>query len=92
MKTIDKIITKVGDSRGTKIGRSNVLPQSYTLVNPGKLFIVIGDKSQKVFDCAVPMSRDGEYDKGGAYWGFGTQLRVRYTRDFSFIQFYRKGN
>jgi len=42
----------------------------------------------KVFDSAVPMR--GTYDKGGAYWGLGTQLRVSYTKDLSYINFYRK--
>ena len=41
----------------------------------------------KVYDCAVPMN--GAYDKGGAYWGLGSQLRVSYTKDLSFIEFYR---
>ena len=40
-----------------------------------------------IFDCAVPMC--GAYDKGGAYWGLGSQLRVSYTKDLSYIEFYR---
>ena len=43
---------------------------------------------KKVFDCAVPMY--GAYDKGGAYWGLGCQLRVKYTKDLSYIEFYRR--
>lgn len=42
---------------------------------------------KRIFDCAVPMS--GDYDKGGAYWGIGKQLRVSYTKDLSYIEFYR---
>jgi len=38
------------------------------------------EDGQKIFDCAVPM-RSGGYDRGGAYWGMGSQLRVRYTKD-----------
>lgn len=51
-----------------------------------------GDNPQgTVFDSAVPMS-DGAYDKGGAYWGLGAQLRVRYTKDLKYIHFYRQGD
>lgn len=52
------------------------------------------NKGIKVFDCAVPMN--GAYDKGGAYWGLPSpgegmgQLRVSYTKDLTYINFYRK--
>ena len=29
------------------------------------------------------------YDAGGAYWGAGSRLRVSYTKDLSYIHFYR---
>lgn len=50
----------------------------------------IGNKPNgvKVFDCAVPMN--SAYDRGGVYWGLGSQLRVSYTKDLSYINFYRK--
>lgn len=72
-RTIDKIITKLNCQYGAPIGRSNK-----------------GERPDnvKVFDCAVPMS-EGAYDKGGAYWGIGKQLRVKYTKDLSYIEFYR---
>lgn len=44
---------------------------------------------KKVFDCRVPML-DCYYDKGGAYWGSSPELRVSYTKDLSYIEFYRK--
>jgi len=74
MKTIDKIITKLDCKYGSPMGRSNV-----------------GERptDKKVFDCRVPMYSDGAYDKGGAYWGIGSQLRVSYTKDLLFIHFYR---
>lgn len=78
MRTIDKIITDVSTKYGAPMGRNNV-----------------GTKpaDKKVFDCAVPMcSCCGAYDKGGVYWGISSQLRVSYTKDLSFIKFYRKGN
>lgn len=80
MRTIDKIITKVDVSRGAPMGRSNVGTW------PARL------TAKKIFDCAVPMSGYGEYDRGGAYWGFGPQLRVRYTKDLTLVQFYRLGD
>jgi hypothetical protein len=72
-RTIDKIITKVNGAYGAPHGR------------PDK-----GTKptNKKVYDCAVPMS-DPAYDKGGAYWGIGAQLRVEYTKDLSYVHFYR---
>lgn len=75
MKTIDKIIDKVSCKFGAPMGRAN-----------------IGTKpeNKRIFDSRVPMSCYGEYDKGGAYWGLGKELRVRYTKDLSYIEFYRK--
>lgn len=90
-RTIDKIITPVDCRRGAPMGRSNRYPQDYTIVETDKKFIVDNTtkESQRVFDCAVPLSGDGAYDKGGAYWGLGPQLRVSYTKDLSYVEFYR---
>jgi len=44
----------------------------------------------RIFDAAVPMR--GAYDVGGAYWGLGPQLRVAYTKDLSYVEFYRLGD
>jgi len=76
MKTIDKIITQLDCRRGAPMGRSNT----------GE-----APTNKSVFDCKVPMSNCGAYDNGGAYWGIGKELRVSYTKDLSFINFYRKG-
>jgi hypothetical protein len=91
-KTIDKIIDKVSCKYGAPIGRSNVKPQNYVIVDTGRLFLVNPNtkESKRLFDCRVPMP-DGCYDKGGAYWGMGNELRVRYTKDLSYVEFYRKG-
>jgi hypothetical protein len=75
MRTIDKIITKVECKFGAPMGRNDV---------------GIKPTEKRIFDCAVPMC-DGAYDKGGAYWGIGRQLRVSYTKDLTYIHFYRKG-
>lgn len=48
-----------------------------------------GDKpGGKVFDTPVILNEG--YDKGGAYWGLPNNLRVKYTADLSYVQFYRK--
>lgn len=75
MRTIDKIITKVNCKYGAPMGRPDV----------GEPPLPFTDR---IYDCAVPMC--GAYDRGGAYWGLGAQLRVRYTKDLSYIHFYRK--
>lgn len=77
MRTIDKIITKCDCKFGAPMGRDNVGG-----TNPPFGFM------HKVFDCAVPLT-DG-YDSGSAYWGFPNNLRVSYTKDLSYIHFYRK--
>ena len=77
MRTINKIITKVDGKFGAPMGRASVGERP---------------KDKKVFDCAVPLSSDSAYDKGGAYWGIcmnGEQLRVSYTKDLTYIEFYR---
>lgn len=74
MRTIDKIVTKVNSKFGAPMGRANVGTKPT-------------DTKVKVFDCYVPMH--GAYDKGGAYWGLGKPLRVSYTKDLSYINFYR---
>ena len=74
MKTIDKIIKNEGYRNGAPMGRRNRGEKP---------------KDKKVYDCKVPMS-DSAYDKGGAYWGIGPELRVKYTKDLSYVYFYRK--
>lgn len=87
MRTIDKIITKVNGKYGAPMGRYNVGTQPVTITS-GPNNRIVKKNQIKVFDCAVPMI-DMAYDKGGAYWGMGNQLRVRYTKDLSYIEFYR---
>ena len=51
----------------------------------------IGEKptDKRIFNRRVPLIYDGAYDKGGAYWGMGKELRVEYTSDLTYIMFYR---
>ena len=43
---------------------------------------------KQVYDCSIPLDSQG-YDRGGAYWGVGRPLRCKYTKDFSYVEFYR---
>lgn len=85
-RTIDKIITKVNCQYGAPMGRANVGEPPKAELHPWARVPL--PKPKRVYDCAVPMS-EGAYDRGGAYWGMGKQLRVRYTKDLSYIEFYR---
>jgi hypothetical protein len=73
MRTLDKIITPVNSKYGAPMGRPNVGIYPY---------------DRKVYDSKVRMV-DGAYDYGGAYWGMGADLRVKYTKDLQYIEFYR---
>jgi hypothetical protein len=73
--TLSKIIYKVSGKYGAPMGRSNVGTRP---------------TDKKIFDCLVPMP-DGCYDAGGVYWGLGKPLRVSYTKDLYYIEFYREG-
>lgn len=90
-RTIDKIITKVNCQYGAPLGRSNKGERPHTITS-GKTCKVFKKYQKKIFDCVVPMCCNGDYDKGGVYWGLGEQLRVSYTKDLSYICFYRKGD
>tara|TARA_R110000803_G_scaffold210835_1_gene284200 strand:+ start:65278 stop:65556 length:279 start_codon:yes stop_codon:yes gene_type:complete len=91
MKTINKIITNVNSRYGAPMGRSNVIPKPLR----GNFEYYVGRTRfvpgfmPRIYDCRVPMSSCGAYDKGGAYWGIGKELRVSYTKDLTLIYFYR---
>lgn len=84
-RTIDKIIYPVSCKYGAPMGRTNVDKTKIVECN-GELFSTL---TGHLFDCRVPLDSGG-YDKGGAYWGIGTELRVSYTKDLTYIIFYRK--
>jgi hypothetical protein len=75
MRTIDKILYKVDCKYGAPMGRYECGTE------PDK------GSGKKVFNCKVNINQG--YDKGGAYWGFPDNLRVKYTKDLSYIEFYR---
>lgn len=71
----NKIVCKVNCKFGVPMGRFS------------------NNKSEKpsnvrIFDRKVQLD-SGAYDKGGAYWGFPNNLRVQYTKDLSYVFFYR---
>lgn len=91
MRTLDKIITKLDTSRGASMGRSNVGTKHIEHKNL-KGIIVKSARKERIYDCKVPMCGCcGAYDTGGAYWGLGAELRVSYTKDLSYVNFYRLG-
>ena len=76
-RTIDKIIHDENLSAGAPMGRSS----------HGKRPT---DGKKKIFDCKVELSQG--YDKGGVYWGASRELRVAYTQDLEYVEFYRVGD
>lgn len=70
----DLILKPVNTKRGAPNGRTNY----------GSHDNVLG----KVYDRKVVLHQG--YDKGGAYWGIGKQLRVKFTKDLDYVQFYRR--
>jgi hypothetical protein len=89
MRTIDKIITNVSTKYGAPMGRNNIGTKP-TVTTSGKNCKIVKRNQITVFDCRVPMC-DNAYDKGGVYWGISNELRVSYTKDLSYVEFYRKG-
>jgi hypothetical protein len=81
------IFTKAYSKYGASMGRCDINTCNKQIVN-GKVMYEIG----KLFDRAVTLYEYGCYDKGGAYWGQGAQLRVEYNIDLTFVRFYRKGD
>ena len=76
-KTVKEIVCNVDGKFGAPMGRSNVGQRP---------------TNKRIYDCYVPLSGDGAYDIGGAYWGLGARLRVSYTKDLEYIEFYREGD
>ncbi len=73
MKTIDKIITKVSTHLGAPMGRYGKGTEP---------------ANTRIYNRKVNLDSGG-YDKGGVYWGLGPELRVKYTKDLKYIEFYR---
>jgi hypothetical protein len=78
------VIDKMDTSRGAPMGRGNVV-EDCLIAEEGKPYYNLG----KTFDRRVELDGGG-YDAGGAYWGRGTELRVEYNEDLTFVRFYRR--
>ena len=83
---LSEIITPVNCQYGAPMGRANVGSQPITLTS-GPHSRIFKKNQTKVYERKVNLI-DG-YDKGGAYWGNPNNLRVRFTKDLSYIEFYR---
>ena len=86
MKTIDKILTKAY----SQMGRTNTFEFPKVVTSKNGRITKKHNKHLRIYDSAVQLDSGG-YDKGGAYWGLGSQLRVKYNKDLSYINFYRMG-
>lgn len=87
---IDQLIPEVSTKYGAPMGRTNKGNQP-VIITSGPNSRIVKKNQVKVYDKRVPMSNCGAYDKGGAYWGIGPELRVRFTKDLQYIEFYRIG-
>lgn len=83
---LSRVITPVNLRYGAPMGRPNVGKQPLT-VTIGANCAIRKCNQVTVYDKRVRLS-DG-YDKEGAYWGIGKELRVRFTADLSYVEFYR---
>lgn len=80
------VIDKCDLKQGAPMGRADVSDCPVLAVNTnGTTFYNHG----KTFDRTVPLDGGG-YDAGGAYWGTGSELRVTYNEDLTFVRFYRR--
>jgi len=83
----NQVIYPVSTKYGAPIGRAKVGTRPLTITS-GPNCKILKKNQVKIYDRRVPMV-DGAYDKGGAYWGMGPELRVEFTKDLTFINFYR---
>lgn len=86
IRTIDKILTKGFNEYGAFMGRPNIDTCPKSECN-GQQFSYTGT----LYDAHVRLDTGG-YDKGGAYWGHGRQLRVEYNKSLTWVRFYRLGD
>lgn len=83
---LSEIITQVNCQYGAPMGRANVGSQPITITSGNNCRIVKKNQT-KVYERKVNLI-DG-YDKGGAYWGYPNNLYVRFTKDLTYVEFYR---
>jgi hypothetical protein len=85
---VHNTIPEVSTKYGAPMGRMNIGNTPHTITS-GRANKIYKCNQIKIYDKRVPMSPCGAYDKGGAYWGIGKELRVRFTANLSYVEFYR---
>ena len=85
---ISDIITPVNLKWGAPMGRRNKGTQPVT-VTSGPNNRIIKKNQVKVYEKRVRLDNGG-YDAEGVYWGIGSPLYVRFTKDLEYIEFFRK--
>ena len=83
---IKRVITQVNTKYGAPMGRVNIGKEPLTITS-GKNCKILKNNQVKIYDKRVVLIEG--YDNGGAYWGVGNELRVKFTADLSYIEFYR---
>lgn len=83
---ISEIITPVNCQYGAPMGRPNIGKEPVTITS-GRNGRICKSHQTKVYVKKVQLIEG--YDNGGAYWGNPNNLYVRFTKDLSFVQFYR---
>jgi len=83
---LKRVITPVNLTYGAPMGRSNVGSHPHTITS-GKSCKIYKKNQPKIYDKKVNLIQG--YDFEGAYWGCPNNLRVRFTPDLSYIEFYR---
>lgn len=86
-QSFHQILRKVDTSRGAPMGRPNVGRQPVTVIRDNGR--ICKCDQVKVYQRRVALPYDGAYDRGGAYWGIGAPLYVRFTLDLSYVEFFR---
>jgi hypothetical protein len=83
---ISDIITPVSTKYGAPMGRPNIGKEPITITS-GRNNRIVKKNQTKVYQKHVRLNEG--YDIGGAYWGIGAPLYVRFTKDLTFVQFFR---
>jgi len=83
---ISRLITPVNTKFGAPMGRNNIGTQP-PIITSGNAGRICKKHQTKIYDKRVIL--DEGYDNGGAYWGIGKELRVSFTADLTYIEFYR---
>jgi len=86
---LGRVITATNSKFGAPMGRANKgnYPVTITSGNNGR---ICKKHQTKVYNKRVALIEG--YDMGGAYWGTGSELRVEFTADLQYINFYRCQN